>query len=229
MTVSDPIHLNSPAPNAAKKSRAIHAMAALMAVKGGAASRGHLLGRMGFRAPSLRRRPIELRIREIGQLFHSLDPLPFRERDLDERVEEYVVGWAGEMAKAPVNIVIHLPMAEARREEAAHIHDAMRNYFEYRAEVIGWELRDLFRIGRTSLAVGLAMLASCVVLGQLLESAFRDDYLSRFFDEGLIILGWVANWRPIQIFLYDWQPLARRRRLYGRLAKADVKLSPYGS
>jgi len=92
-----------------------------------------------------------LRIREIGQLFHNLDPLPYRERDLDERVEEYVAGWAGEMPSAPIEIVIHLPQAEAEREDAAHITEAIQNYFSYRAEVIGWELRDLFRIGRGAL------------------------------------------------------------------------------
>lgn len=170
-------------------------------------------------------RPIELRVREIGQLFHSLDPLPYRERDLDERVEEYVVGWAGELPKTPIEIVVHLPSEEAGREDARHIDEAIRNYFAYRAEVAGWELRDLFRVGRSSLVVGLAVLATCVVLGQVLADRFGANYLGRFFDEGLIILGWVANWRPIQIFLYDWQPLARRRGLYRRLAKATVHLS----
>lgn len=175
---------------------------------------------------SARTRPIELRVREIGQLFHSLDPLPYRERDLDERVEEYVTGWAGEMPSAPIEIVIHLPHTEAEREEAAHVGDAIQNYFAYRAEVVAWELRDLFRIGRSSLLIGVAVLATCVVLGRTLGDVFGGGYLGRFFDEGLIILGWVANWRPIQIFLYDWQPLARRRRLYKRLAQARVRLSP---
>lgn len=173
-------------------------------------------------------RPIELRVKEIGQLFHSLDPLPFRERDLDAAVEEYVVGWARELPGArPINIVVHLPEEEAEREEASHIGDAMRNYFAYRAEVVGWDLKELFRVGRVSLLVGLGVLATCVVAGRLVGSAFGSGYLGRFFDEGLIILGWVANWRPIQIFLYDWWPLARRRRLYQRLATAAVELRRY--
>jgi hypothetical protein len=50
--------------------------------------------------------------------------------------------------------------------------------------------------------------------------------VSRFFEEGLIILGWVANWKPIQTFLYDWWPVARRRDLYRRLARARVELQP---
>ena len=40
------------------------------------------------------------------------------------------------------------------------------------------------------------------------------------------ILGWVANWRPIEIFLYDWWPLLQRRRLFQRLAAAQVAIRP---
>lgn len=172
-------------------------------------------------------RTIELKIREIGQLFQSLDPLPFRERDLDAAVEEYVVAWAREQGGArPIRIRVHLPAAEAGREEAGHIADAIRNYFAYRREAAGWELKELFRVGRASLAIGLTVLAVCVILGAEVSSRAGDGYAGRFFDEGLIILGWVANWRPIQIFLYDWWPLVRRRRLYERLARAAIELKP---
>ena len=174
-------------------------------------------------------RPIELKVREIGQLFQSLDPLPFRERDLDAAVEEYVVAGAREQGGTkPIHIVVHLPPEEAERENAGHIADAMRNYFDYRAAVTGWELTELFRVGRASLAIGLVMLALCVVLGAEVSRRAGEGYVGRFFDEGLIILGWVANWRPIQIFLYDWWPLVRRRRLYERLARAAIDLRPVG-
>ena len=172
-------------------------------------------------------RPIELRVREIGQLFHTLDPMPFRERDLDSAVEQYVIGWAAELARAhPMEIVVHLPEAEARKAEARHLGDAMRNFFAYRAEMVGLDLRELFRIGRLSLLTGLAVLAVCVTLGRAVDQLFGGNYLAKFIEEGLIILGWVANWRPIQIFLYDWEPLVRHRSLYRRLARASVTLAP---
>lgn len=167
--------------------------------------------------------PIELRIKEIGQLFHTLDPLPYRERDLDAAVEEYVVGWARELpASRPISLVIHLPWDEAGRDEARQIGEAIRNYFRYRAEVVGGDLKELFHTGRVSLLIGLGVLAACVVIGKLVASSLGAGYVGRFFNEGLIILGWVANWRPVQIFLYDWWPLARRRRLYVRLSQARV-------
>ena len=43
----------------------------------------------------------------------------------------------------------------------------------------------------------------------------------------MLIFRWVANWRPIEIFLYDWWPIVRRRNLYQRLAAAQVELKPY--
>ncbi len=171
--------------------------------------------------------PIEVRVERIGQLFHTLDPLPFRERDLDAGVEEYVVGWAGEIARNhPISIVIRMPAAEAQRDEARHIEEAVRNYFAYRADVLGWDLRDLFRAGRASLAIGVAVLAACIVVGKAAEGFLGAGYVGRFFDEGLIILGWVANWRPVEIFLYDWWPLVRRRRLYRRLSRVPVGIVP---
>lgn len=168
---------------------------------------------------------IQVRLQTTGQLYHTLDPLPFRERDLDAEVEAYVVGWAGEMAAGlPISIMIHLPSAEAGGEGAQHIPEAVRNYFGHRAEVTGWELRDLFRRGRASFVIGVTVLGVCIIIGKSSGELLGTGYLRRFFDEGLIILGWVANWRPVEIFLYDWWPIVGRRRLYRRLASAAVRV-----
>jgi hypothetical protein len=43
-------------------------------------------------------------------------------------------------------------------------------------------------------------------------------------DEGLLILGWVALWRPTEALLYDWWPLARRRTLLRRLASIPIEV-----
>ena len=173
--------------------------------------------------------PIQVRVQNIGQIFHTLDPLPFRERDLDAGVEEYIVGWAGEIAgQRPISIIVHLTPEEAQRSEAQHIEEAIRNYFTYRSEVLGWDLRELFRTGRASLAIGISVLAACIVVGKLASGILGTGYLGRFFEEGLIILGWVANWRPVEIFLYDWWPIVRRRRLYRRLALVKVQIVSEG-
>jgi len=43
--------------------------------------------------------------------------------------------------------------------------------------------------------------------------------------ESLVIMGWVAMWRPAEIWLYEWWPIRARRRLLQRLAAAPVTVT----
>ena len=171
---------------------------------------------------------IEIRLREISQLFNSLDPSPFLEKDLDSDAEDHIVGWARDVPAADrLTIVVHLPEAEAVRPNARELGGSLANYFAYRAEGASRELRELFRRGRWSLSVGLPVLLLCLIGSQLARSLAGEHPLARLIAESLIILGWVANWNPIELFLYKWGPIARQRDLYRRLAAADVKVIGY--
>jgi hypothetical protein len=170
---------------------------------------------------------IGLRVERIAQLFDNLDPFPFPDRDLDRHAEEFLVDWARELPRGkPIRILIHLPEAEAHTPEAAALPETIRRFFAYRTETFARDLRELFRTGRFALVIGLAALALCLSASQLAAAQLGDTGFGSFVEESLIIVGWVANWRPVEIFLYDWWPLVRRRNLYRRLAEAEVKVKP---
>ena len=42
--------------------------------------------------------------------------------------------------------------------------------------------------------------------------------------EGLVIGGWVAMWRPLEVFLYDWWPIRAEIRLFDRLSEMPVRI-----
>ena len=42
--------------------------------------------------------------------------------------------------------------------------------------------------------------------------------------ESLVIAGWVAMWRPMEVFLYDWWPIREERKLQDRLAAMPVQI-----
>lgn len=169
---------------------------------------------------------IEIQVERVSQLFDSLDPSPLSRRDLAARAADYIVGSARELpAKQPVAIVVHLPAAEAESREAGQLAASFRNYFEDRAEHAGLELKDLLRNGRLSLVIGMAVLALALVVGTVL-SKLLEGMFGQYWIEGLIILGWVALWRPMEIFLYEWWPILRERNLYRRLARAEVIVRP---
>ena len=164
----------------------------------------------------------------IAQLFHSLDPSPFHEKDLDKDAEDFIVSWARELpASRPFRVVVHLPEEQIALPEAQAIGHAIRQFFTYRAQVIGLELKELFRVGRRSLAIGLTVLLVSVVASQAVAAKLDPRPLGKVIEESLLIFAWVANWRPIEIFLYDWWPIVRRRDLYRRLGDAEVELRPY--
>ena len=178
--------------------------------------------------PASREDVIELRVDDIGQLFHTLDPFPFRERDLDKEAEEYIVNWARELpADQPIRIVVHFRDTEAQTKAARELSEAFGGYFSYRADIIQRDLNELFWIGRRSLGIGVPILIACLISAHLSGGYLVETPFKRLVEESFLILGWVANWRPLEIFLYDWWPLARRRDLYRRISTATVAVKPY--
>ena len=170
---------------------------------------------------------IELQVDEIAQLFHTLDPFPFRERDLDREAEDFIVGWARELpANQLIQIVVHFPDSAAQTTAALELSDAFNRHFSHKVSIIQSDLNELLRVGRRSLSIGIIVLVVCLVAshlaGGMIEAPFK-----RLVEESFLILGWVANWRPLEIFLYDWWPIARRRDLYRRVANAKVEAKPY--
>lgn len=167
---------------------------------------------------------INLQLREVQQLFNSLDPTPFPDRDLDSNAEEFIVGWALEHpSHLPIRLRISLSQPPAVPLHPDEITESVHHYFAYRADVVGRQLSQLLAIGRTSLIVGLTFLTLSVA-GAHLIGRLGDSPWVQIFRESLVIGGWVAMWRPLQIFLYDWWPIQRTRALCLRLAQAEVQI-----
>src|SRR5437870_8661538 len=52
---------------------------------------------------------IRLKLHDVSQLFNSMDPSPFIEKDLDADAEEFIVSWAQEFPRDdPVRLHIYL-------------------------------------------------------------------------------------------------------------------------
>ena len=172
---------------------------------------------------------LEIHLGELEQLFNAIDPAPFRERDLDPKAEEFIVGWARELrSEGPMALVVSMDRHTGTPEDAAMLKDAIREFFKERATVTRRRLRQLFRLGRTSLMIGLVFLAASIFVGDVLASALRDTRFGGMARESLLIGGWVAMWRPLEIFLYDWWPIGAEARLFDRLSAMAVRIVPAG-
>ena len=168
---------------------------------------------------------IEVHVAVLRQMFDAMDPSPFHDRDLDPRAAEYIVGWARELPRAaPLALLVHLDRSAGSPDEAALLGDAIRQYFSGRSTAARQRLKLLFHSGRISLIIGLAFLAGAFATSQLIARLLQANGVGELLRESLLIGGWVAMWRPIEIFLYDWWPILAERRLYDRLAAMPVRL-----
>ncbi len=170
---------------------------------------------------------IELKLNDVRQLFNSLDPSPFWEKDIDSDAERYIVDTVKSFhLKTLLRLEVYLP-AEAIQEGAKIVPDALYHYFDYLAGITHKEFVYCMRQGRTSLFIGLSFLIICITLQRVVVS-FGDNAFGSILAEGLNICGWVAMWRPIQVFLYDWWAVLRMRRVYEKIRdmKIEVALEP---
>jgi hypothetical protein len=88
---------------------------------------------------------IEIRVHDIAQLFHTLDPFPFREKDLADEAEDYIVGWARELPAArPIRIVVHVPDTESQAKASSDLAEAFNRYFAGRAIAVQRDLNECF-------------------------------------------------------------------------------------
>lgn len=167
---------------------------------------------------------VEVHLRELRALFNSLDPAPFLDKDLDDEAEQYIVGAVEEFPlRTPLKLVFHVPAATPGDPGQALLADIIRGYFDYRAAHTGRRLSQLLRRGRLSLLIGVAFLFTCLLARRLLDGTLTGAWHD-ILAEGLLISGWVAMWQPLQIYLYDWWPLVRRRRILRKIRDLPVEL-----
>lgn len=147
---------------------------------------------------------IELELHSTMQIFNSFDPTPFHEKELDEDAEEYIYNTVGEFPlKKPLQLIIYIPLAEFSEKTERTLKEAIRNHFLYKELLTNIELRRLFQRGRRNMVIAAVFLFLCLLLIRLL-STLGQSLLNTMFSEGLTIIGWVAMWEPVYVFLYGW-------------------------
>jgi len=171
---------------------------------------------------------IALRLTDSAQLFNTLDPFPFRERDLAPDAEQYILDWAQDLPKnQPVHIIVHLQSDNLDSHRDSDLQQAINGWFRSREAGEARDMKTLFRDGRIALLVGFAMLSLLMLLSWAVAQNY-DNPFARVISESLVIIGWVVLWRPAEMFLYDWTPILRRKRLFHRLAGARVTVRRAG-
>lgn len=167
---------------------------------------------------------LALRVREITQLFNSMDPSPFLNKDLDPEAEAFIESWASGFASGSrFHITIHLEQWPSNSDPSEMLAAAIHNHFSFKGERMRTALKRLLQQGRVSLIIGLGFVSLCLIAADAIGNLGTNTGFT-IARESLTIVGWVAMWHPMQVFLYDWWPIQRQIRLYEKLRNAHIQV-----
>jgi hypothetical protein len=169
---------------------------------------------------------IEVGVKNSRQLFNERDPAPFRERDLDDRFVSYLVSAVEEFplrAKIKIRILTE-DEADLKAENTLMIRDAFSSFFRYESKLAHSRLKKHRRTARFFFGIGLVTLVFCLTLSEFVTGMNIPPMISNILSVGLIIIGWVAMWRPIEALFYDWWPILEKRRTYEKMVSIDLEI-----
>ena len=168
---------------------------------------------------------VELKLKTPRQLFDERDPAPFRERDLDDDAVRYILASYRDVKDHDhVKLSIYFESLGEFKDSPSLIEKAIHAFFMFEADVKRRELRDIFRKGFISLFIGMSFLFACTWLAHTVETAQTKSLFSSMMHEGLFIMGWVAMWQPISIFLYEWWPIREAQKTFQSLGCIEVQI-----
>lgn len=167
---------------------------------------------------------IEVAISNSRQLFNEQDPAPFRARDLDHQFVKYIVTAVEEFPlreKLKIRIMSS-DRNDAQNEKIQEIREAIKSYFRYESKLAESKLKKSRRTSRLFFLIGTFTLIVCLVLSELISSLKLNDHVANIGSVGLVIIGWVAMWHPIETLLYGWLPVREQRRYFDKISSLDV-------
>ena len=80
------------------------------------------MGRHSSSSAKIAPHRVEIKLRDLNQLFNTMDPSPFLEKDLDDDAEEFIVNWVREFPlQDPVVLTVHVSQSDpVRMPDAPH-------------------------------------------------------------------------------------------------------------
>jgi len=166
---------------------------------------------------------IIIEVNDVGQLLIAPDSLFYGRRMLNTDAEEIIIE---EAIMASSNDHIHLKI-HLRKDEISRIDEisiAIRQHFIYRRQKSQRQLKKVLELGWQSLLISIVFLGILISLTLVIIKLLPEGGLSLTFREILIILGWVALWRPADRLLYEWRPFKREISLFRKLEQCKVEI-----
>ena len=172
---------------------------------------------------------ITIQLRAIDELFSAPTPGSlhgfFEDRSGFERLLAELQTAA---YSKPEHLRIILPRNDMTAGLQAAVETALRGYCDARIKALEAEAAGVKQLGRKELGFGLAFLAACLLIAGVVQAWGGYGFVRDYMVEGLVIIGWIALWHPVDMLIFARWPNLRDRRLLSHIKQMQVSLDPAG-
>ena len=165
---------------------------------------------------------IEINISMFEQLYDKRDPNPYRRKDLDDDIVEYLTSSYFEIGGKNLSKIKIYHQDDLNKEDEHDIINAIHEYFKYRTNLTQFKIDEILKTGMISLGIGLIFLSITIISSKHLK--LSDQIINSFLKELLLLIGWVSMWKPINIFLYEWWPFLRNKKMFLDLSYIPISV-----
>jgi hypothetical protein len=165
-----------------------------------------------------------IRLSSIDQLFWEFDARPVPERTLSGDARWYLLDeWERVRHAEPRYLTIYAPEAD----RASTDEDAVRAAIWASLRKSSGPLRRIDPLSRQEQVaawIGVAVLLICVIASTAMDQATDNVFISGL-SQGILLVGWVALWRPAERFVVEVMPHVVNRRRFAEFADIDVRFA----
>jgi hypothetical protein len=165
---------------------------------------------------------ISVVLKNYANIFNELDPAPFRKRDLDQDLRDYLEDSSADIPlKYDIILQFNISVEAKALEKEEKIESGLKTYFSFVRDQMGSRIRRSYEKSVIYVFGAFILLSASYLLRLVLTS----NIFFTILIEGITIGGWVFLWEAISTFAFRNRELKSKYRQYKRFAKATIQFS----
>jgi hypothetical protein len=165
-----------------------------------------------------------IRLDSISDLFWPFDARPVADRTLSADARWYLLDeWDRLRDDRPSSLTIYAPASERPETDETAVRAAIHRSLEKAAGPLR-RVDPLSRQEMVALRIGIVFLFLSIVVSTAIERS-TDDVFMAGISQGILVVGWVALWRPAERFIVEIVPHFFNKRRISEFADIDVRFA----
>ena len=173
---------------------------------------------------------ISLVLRHSNQLFENDLPLPAEHVALSQPVLDFLEDSIEANRDCSVfDLKIYMPQKDWASFEPRlvdNIAATFDRYFNRHIQKQRHRLSDHFRQARKMFVLGFAFMMLCMLVRTFWVPEDSSTLMSSI-REGLLVIGWVAMWKPVEELIFNWWPIKDELRLWESFRRLRASIILY--